>query len=211
MSTETLTSKEDLEKVIRKALIEVYVMKAYDYPLDTAITAYETSEGRDQFLTQFRSSLERAYFASGESGQPAVLDIAEADELQEDVEELVQEEKTELEQLGATPVAEVLEPDTTREGVEKGASESPAEELEAVDEGATTDLSQAESTSVPAILQETLATSSPTDAWRDVSITDIKIKFAVSFPQPFSSTLHSKLTPIQGPQTRNPTHRPTFP
>ena len=195
MSTELLTSKEDLEKVIHKALIEVYVMKQQDYPLDTAITAYKTSEERDQFLAKFRSSLELAYFASGEKGQPAVLDFAK-EGLQEDVEEAVQEEKTELEQLDATPVAEVLEPDTEREGVEKGASESPAEELEAADGGTTTDLSQTETTSVSGILEDTLATSSPTDAWRDVSITDMAVKFAVSFLQipllvspPFSALL----------------------
>ena len=180
MSTKLLTSKEDLEKIIRKALIEVYVLKERGYPLDYAMTASKTSEGRDQFLADLQTPMKLAFFFSGEEGQPAELSYDEDYVLQEDVQDVVEEEKAELEHLDTTPVAEVLEPDTNRKEVEKGVSESPADELEVEGEDATTDLVQVEAMSVSKIVEETLATSSPSDAWRDVSIADMAIKFAVS-------------------------------
>ena len=184
MSTEALSSKEELEKIIRKALIEVYVMKETGNPLDHAMSACKTGEGREDFVERFRDELERAYFVPGQHGQPATLAFASDEEFQEEVQEIAQEERTELEHTEVTPVAEVLEATTHMEDLEKGTSDSPAEDMDVVGEGTATDLSEVEATSMSRILEETLGTSPPTDAWRNVSISDLEIKFAVSSPSP---------------------------
>ena len=137
MSATVLDSKEDLEKVIRRALIEVHVMQE-GMPLDNAMTAYETGKEREHFVMKYPELLKRAYFVAGERGQHAKLVFAE----------------------------------------------SPPEDVDMTEDRAITSLAEAEAISISEILEEILGMPAPTDAWRDVSISDLKVKFAVSLPSP---------------------------
>ena len=177
MKHERTDDRNGIVLAIHRALVEVYALRQEGLPL--ALDYYSENSTADYAKRVARG----AKFEQAANG--LMILVLESEELRHSILECVTPRKRDEDTMEET---QITEPEIFEEGVEsRGAEETPSEMVEEDDE---TNL-ESEDSEVPVLEDEPLDSAEfsdlaafvpASDTWRDVSLDNAVIKFAVSGP-----------------------------
>ena len=177
MKHEITDDRNEIILAIHRALVEVYALKEAGLPL---VLDYYSEDSTADYAERVAGG---AKFEQDANGQ--MILVLESEELRHSILECVTPQERDN---GTMEETQITEPESFEEGVEsRGTEETPSEMVEEDDE---TNLGS-EDSEVPVLDDEPLDSADfsdlaafvpASDTWRDVSLDNAAIKFAVSGP-----------------------------